>query len=458
MEGRGRNGFEPENIGWVVAQRKTDRKNRQGEQTRERILEETIRLAARHGYEGTRISMVRKATGLSASSIYWHFSDKEQLIAAALEHAIGTHLQLIPTWPEFASGEDRSAELYEQIFQWPREDFWRFGLQMAVVRPPEESPARDRFLQIRRESTEWLARWWKPSLPEQMEQRGLGAVLLGSLTLAVRDSYFLRRHAGRQFDENRIIWMLALALDAMADRLGELAGEAPIAVEGEPPVQAVECAGTLTGRRAFLQATEEIIAEFGYDGVTVARVCERAALPASSLYWFFNDKDDLVAEVVAGAVQKWEAARLDLAGQRVQGSGDWTVPLRGQLRDVLEGTGAGTGVLRLGLLLLLQDGNRTSWGVQSLEAVMENMQSVTTDWFSAVLPDMENPDAENGEQRTELAEYLSECLFRFLEGMMLSRQIDAHSWEPGLLADLLAVGLHRAAEKLLAGSAVPAGS
>ncbi len=437
-------------MGGVVAQRKTDRKNRQGEQTRERILEETMRLAARHGYEGTRISMVRKATGLSASSIYWHFSDKEQLIAAALEHAIGTHLQTIPTWPEFSSGEDRSAELYEQIFQWPREDFWRFGLQMAVVRPPEESPARDRFLEIRRESIDWLARWWRPSLPEQMEHRGIGSVLLGSLTFAVRDSYFLRRHAGRQFDENRITWMLALSVDAMADRLGELAGEAPIAIEGEPPAQAVECAGTQTGRRAFLQAAEDIIAEFGYDGVTVARVCERAELPASSLYWFFKDKDDLVAEVVAGAVQKWEAARLDLTGQRAQG--DWTVPLRGQLLGVLEGTAAGTGILRLGLLLLLQDGNRTSPGVQSLETVMENMQSITTDWFSAVLP-----DTEIEEQRTELAEYLSECLFRFLEGLMLSRQIDAHSWEPGLLADLLAVGLHRAAEKLLAGSAAPAG-
>lgn len=410
-----------------------------------------MRLAARHGYDGTRISMVRKATGLSASSIYWHFSDKEQLIAAALEHALGAHLLVIPTWPEFASGEDRSADLYEQILKFPREDFWRFGLQMAVVRPPEDSPARDRFLEIRRESIEWLARWWKPSLPEAMEQRAVGALMLGSLTFAVRDSYFLRRHAGRRFDENRIVWMLALCLDAMADHLVELAGDSSIAIEGEP-VPAVERTGTENGRQAFLQAAEEIITEFGYDGVTVARVCERAALPASSLYWFFKDKDELVAQVVESASQKWEAVRPVLIGQTPQGNGDWTVPLRGHLRDVLAGTSAGTGILRLGLLLLLQEGSRTSSGLRSLETVMDNMQSMTAEWFCTVLPDMESE-----EHRTELAEYLSECLFRVLEGLMLGRQIDAHSWDSGLLADLLAVGLYRAAEQFPARSVPPAG-
>ena len=435
-----------------MAQRKTDRKNRQGEQTRARILEETMRLAARHGYEGTRISMVRNATGLSASSIYWHFSDKEQLIAAALEHAIGAHLQAIPTWPEFASGEDRSADLYEQIFQWPREDFWRFGLQMAVIRPPEESPARDRFLEIRRESIEWLARWWKPGLPEHMEQRAAGALLLGTLTFAVRDSFFLRRHAGRQFDENRIVWMLALSLDAMADRLGELAVGHPIAIE-RVRAPAAERSGALTGRLAFLQAAEDIIAEFGYDGVTVARVCERAALPASSLYWFFKDKDELVAEVVAGASQKWAAVRPLLTGTTAGENGDWTEPLRIQLRDLLAGSSAGTGILRLGLLLLLGDGKRASNGVRSMETVMENMQTMTAQWFSTVLP-----ATESEEQRTELAEYLAECLFRFLEGLLLSRQVDAYAWHPELLADLLAVGLHRAADQFLAGSAPPAGN
>lgn len=411
-----------------------------------------MRLAARHGYDGTKISMVRKGTGLSASSIYWHFSDKEQLIAAALERAIGAYLQMIPTWPEFASGENRSVDLYEQILQWPRADFWRFGLQMAVVRPPEDSPARDRFLEIRRESIEWLARWWKPSLPDTMEQRTTGAVMLGSLTFAVRDSYFLRRHAGRRFDEDRIVWMLALSLDAMADRLAELAANGPVAIVGEP-VKAVERPGAQTGRETFLQAAEEVITEFGYDGVTVARVCERAALPASSLYWFFKDKDDLMAEVVAVAMRKWEALGPVLDSEPGNRDVHWTVPLRGELRDVLAGTSAGTGILRMGLLLLLRDGNRAASDARGLETVMESMQVVTSQWFAAALP-----DTETAEVRTELADYLSECLFRFLEGWLLSRQIDAHYWEPGLLADLLASGLHRAAEQFLAVSVPPAGN
>lgn len=410
-----------------------------------------MRLAARHGYEGTRISMVRSATGLSASSIYWHFSGKDQLIAAALERAIATHLQVIPTWPKFASGENRSTDLYEQILQFPREDFWQFGLQMAVVRPSEDSPTRDRFLEIRRESIDWLARWWMPSLPERMEQRAAGALMLGSLTFAVRDSYFLRRYSRRQRDENRVVWMLALCLDAMADQLGALAADRPLVVEGEP-AQPAERPSTGNGRQAFLLAAEEVIAEFGYDGVTVTRVCERADLPVSSLYWFFKDKDELVAEVVASASRKWESVRPDLTGK--PGNGDWRVPLRGQLREVLAGTSAGTGILRLGLLILLQDDNdtRAPRGIRSVEAALESMQTMTAEWFCTVLPDMRGQ-----EQGAELADYLSECLFRLLEGLLLSRQIDAHSWNPELLADLLTAGLHQAATQILEGAAPPAG-
>ena len=148
---------------------KLDRKIEQGDQTRTRILEEAMRLAACHGYEGTRLSMIRKATGLSASSIYWHFSDKDELFAAALERSFELQSQSIPNWLDSPPGDSRTADLYGNILQFPRIDdsmaYWRFGLQISVVRPRIVSPARARFLQIRRESTQWLVKWWERTLP-----------------------------------------------------------------------------------------------------------------------------------------------------------------------------------------------------------------------------------------------------------------------------------------------------
>src|SRR3712207_7163102 len=45
------------------------------------------------------------------------------------------------------------------------------------------------------------------------------------------------------------------------------------------------------------RAAAEIAAEHGYAGTTIARITERSGLPASSVYWFFEDKDDLLAAV-----------------------------------------------------------------------------------------------------------------------------------------------------------------
>ena len=53
-----------------------------GEQSRARILDAATEIAAERGYEGTSIGAVSAKCGLPASSIYWHFKDKDDLIAA----------------------------------------------------------------------------------------------------------------------------------------------------------------------------------------------------------------------------------------------------------------------------------------------------------------------------------------------------------------------------------------
>lgn len=69
------------------------------EQTREnkrRIVETASRLFRQHGYDGIGISDLMKEAGFSHGGFYNHFSSKEELIAAASQHAFeeldrGTH-------------------------------------------------------------------------------------------------------------------------------------------------------------------------------------------------------------------------------------------------------------------------------------------------------------------------------------------------------------------------------
>ena len=61
------------------------RRQEQGDQSREEILDAASRLMAARGYDGTSVSALAKESGLPASSIYWHFGSKEGVLKAVME-------------------------------------------------------------------------------------------------------------------------------------------------------------------------------------------------------------------------------------------------------------------------------------------------------------------------------------------------------------------------------------
>jgi AcrR family transcriptional regulator len=83
---------------------RSTKKQQQGEQSRELILDATERLMATRGYAATSISDIRNACGLPPSSIYWHFGSKEGVLAAVMERGADRFFAAIPEsdepeWP-----------------------------------------------------------------------------------------------------------------------------------------------------------------------------------------------------------------------------------------------------------------------------------------------------------------------------------------------------------------------
>src|SRR6187397_356879 len=72
------------------------KKQQQGEQSRELILDATERLMATRGYAATSISDIRSACGLPPSSIYWHFGSKEGVLAAVMQRGADRFFAAIP--------------------------------------------------------------------------------------------------------------------------------------------------------------------------------------------------------------------------------------------------------------------------------------------------------------------------------------------------------------------------
>src|SRR5271167_4286039 len=72
----------------------------------------------------------------------------------------------------------------------------------------------------------------------------------------------------------------------------------------------------------ILGAAREIASERGYDGTSIALVSERSGLPASSIYWHFEDKDKLVAAIIERSFNRW-----------LEGTGAWVLPKEGVARQ-----------------------------------------------------------------------------------------------------------------------------
>ncbi|MDR3663889.1 MAG: TetR/AcrR family transcriptional regulator [Mycobacterium sp.] len=136
---------------------KPRRKRADGELSRERILDAATEIASERGYEGTSIALVSKKCGLPASSIYWHFKDKDDLLAAVIERSFADWLH---TWRIPTDGEPRdrittlALQLAKALLDSP--DFLRLGLMLALERRPVEPRAREKFLWARAQAAESL--------------------------------------------------------------------------------------------------------------------------------------------------------------------------------------------------------------------------------------------------------------------------------------------------------------
>jgi AcrR family transcriptional regulator len=129
-----------------------------GEASRTRILDAATEIASERGYEGTSIALVSAKCGLPASSIYWHFKDKDDLIAAVIECSFARWLS---AWqlPAEGAARERLAVVAMQIAKalLDSPDFLRLGLMLALERRPVEPRAREMFVAVRDQAFATLA-------------------------------------------------------------------------------------------------------------------------------------------------------------------------------------------------------------------------------------------------------------------------------------------------------------
>ncbi|RUP02612.1 MAG: TetR/AcrR family transcriptional regulator [Mycobacterium sp.] len=181
-----------------MAAKKTERKRRaDGELSRTRILDAATEIAAERGYEGTSIGLVSAKCGLPASSIYWHFKDKDDLIAAVIERSFGTWLtawNLSEPTPT-ANPRELIRGLTEQTAKALLEapDFLRLGLMLALERRPAEPRAKTMFIQVRARAFDQLKNNFRTTMPQLSEAN---VHQLATYAMAGADGLFVAKELG----------------------------------------------------------------------------------------------------------------------------------------------------------------------------------------------------------------------------------------------------------------------
>jgi AcrR family transcriptional regulator len=201
----------------------TRRRRANGEESRRRILDAAAEVAGERGYEGTSIAQVSARCGLPASSIYWHFKDKDELIAAVIERSFADWLAVF-TLPGPTSGgpQERvtglAVRVAEALLETP--DFLRLGLMLALEHRPEEPSARRMFLQVREVAQQRVMEVVAELAPDLDEQ---AARLLAVYAMAAADGFFIAKEIGG--DSVDLVQLFELHAKVLFDAMSHLMAE-----------------------------------------------------------------------------------------------------------------------------------------------------------------------------------------------------------------------------------------
>jgi AcrR family transcriptional regulator len=179
----------------------------------------------------------------------------------------------------------------------------------------------------------------------------------------------------------------------------------------------------------ILEAAAQIAAESGYEGTTISKVVKRSGLPVSSVYWFFKDKDELLAEVVRHSFETWlaEQPRWEPLPKGVSvGEG-----LRAILSRSVLSLAAAPDFIRIGMMLTLERREVEPAARSLFLATRIAVEDDITQWFTKAM------GARKVKRAPDLPRELARIVIAGTDGLFLAHQI--HDVEdPGTYVDILA--------------------
>lgn len=186
-----------------------------------------------------------------------------------------------------------------------------------------------------------------------------------------------------------------------------------------------EAAPPARSRDRIMAAASELARERGVSGATIARVCQRSGLPVSSVYWYFEDKDHLFAEVIRASYATWL-----VSVPRWEVTSDTTL-VEGLRRVLGQSTRTFADMpafLRIGMQVLLETGEVNAKSRAAYIDVREQVRLMISAWITQLLP------ANVG---ADLADDLANLVIAISDGLVVGSQVYA-DFDPDPYVELMA--------------------
>lgn len=386
-------------------------RNARGEASLQRILGATVELVGRYGYDNTTIARITKATQRPASSIYWYFEDKDDLIARALENSYSSSTRTRRSWQDLDASLPLQVQLTEQFESELRasesEAPLRLGIMLALEGSAAQSKVQEPFRRRRVRALSSFEQWWGAAFAQHRadgERRETGTWWMSTLTLAFLDGHYISDVIA---DETAVITrsrIVALALTAAFDVLRDSCASASNTSTGTAALPEDTIAASDSDSTELLRMTRDLVAEHGYEGATIGRICASTGMQRSSVYWRYKDKDALIKAAVAEPFVALFSPLYTLPTT----TDAWADVLASAMVEVLRTARSEPSTIKAGLLLKVQKWDPQTSGSAVLEGTAA-AEKVLAAWFTTVLPE------NHGEL---IGEHLAWTVTRLLEGLM----------------------------------------
>lgn len=167
-------------------------------------------------------------------------------------------------------------------------------------------------------------------------------------------------------------------------------------------------------RERILAAARELFAEQGYTAASISKIAKRAEVLAGSIYWAFESKEKLFAEVLTEASEDWKRRNMPAANDRRTS----VTSLREDMLTMAAGFVEGPDFLRL-LMVVATEHQASSPEIREAAVAVRRMWRDAIE--RALADDLAGYDPNEAQA---LVRRISRLVLQLLDGVFMSLQIE----------------------------------